>query len=356
MSQKEENIKVGISIGDLNGIGCEIILKCFEDSRMLEICTPIIFGNPKPLSYAKKAIESSTNYQGIDRLSQVIIEKVNVYNVWKESLNINYGENDPLIGKYAIKSFVAATEALKNGEIDVLVTAPINKYNSQDDDFKYPGHTDYLNEQLEGDALMLLMSDELKVGLLTDHLPLKEVAQNITIDLIKIKTKTLNKALIQDFNILKPRIAILGLNPHAGDDGVIGTEEIEIIKPAVQKLNEEGILISGPFPADGFFGSETYKHFDAVIACYHDQGLAPFKALSFGQGVNYTAGLNKIRTSPDHGTAYDIAGKGLADPSSFREAIFAALDIFKNRQYNAEASQNPLQLQEKDLSTKKSDN
>jgi 4-hydroxythreonine-4-phosphate dehydrogenase len=200
------------------------------------------------------------------------------------------------------------------------------------------------------------MSNELKVGLLTDHLPLKEVAQNITIDLIKRKTKTLNRALIQDFNILKPRIAILGLNPHAGDDGVIGTEEIEIIKPAVQKLNEEGILISGPFPADGFFGSETYKHFDAVIACYHDQGLAPFKALSFGQGVNYTAGLNKIRTSPDHGTAYDIAGKGLADPSSFREAIFAALDIFKNRQYNAEASQNPLQLQEKDLSTKKSDN
>lgn len=356
MSQKEENIKVGISIGDLNGIGCEIILKCFEDSRMLEICTPIIFGNSKPLSYAKKAIESNTNYQGIDRLSQVINEKVNVYNVWKESLNINYGENDPLIGKYAIKSFVAATEALKNGEIDVLVTAPINKYNSQDDDFKYPGHTDYLNKQLEGDALMLLMSDELKVGLLTDHIPLKEVAQHITIDLIRKKTKILNKTLIQDFNILKPRIAILGLNPHAGDDGVIGTEEIEIIKPAVQKLNEEGILISGPFPADGFFGSETYRHFDAVIACYHDQGLAPFKALSFGQGVNYTAGLNKIRTSPDHGTAYDIAGKGLADPSSFREAIFAALDIFKNRQYNAEASQNPLQLQEKDLSTKKSDN
>lgn len=356
MSQKEENIKVGISMGDLNGIGCEIILKCFEDSRMLEICTPIIFGSSKPLSYAKKAIGSSTNYQGIDNLSQAIRGKINVYNLWKESLNLNFGVNDPLIGKYAIKSFVEATEALKRGDIDVLVTAPINKYNSQDEDFKYPGHTDYLNEQLEGEALMLLVSDELKVGLLTDHLPLNEVAHTITPELIERKVKTINNSLIQDFNIFRPKIALLGLNPHAGDNGVIGTEEIEIIKPTVQKLFEQGILISGPFPADGFFGSETYKKFDAVIACYHDQGLAPFKALSFGQGVNYTAGLNKIRTSPDHGTAHEIAGKGIADPTSFREAVYLALDIFKNRQRNAEAAQNPLRPQEKDLYTKKSDN
>lgn len=356
MNEKRENIRVGISIGDLNGVGCEIILKCFEDSRMLEICTPIIFGSSKPLSFVKKTINNNTNIQGIDSLDQVVPNKLNVYNLWKENVNINFGTNDPLIGKYAIKSFTAATEALKNEEIDVLVTAPINKYNSKDEEFNYPGHTDYLNEQLDGEALMLLVCDSLRVGLLTDHLPLHEVAQAITPERIKQKVKTINQTLITDFSIYKPKIAILGLNPHAGDNGVIGQEEINIIKPVIQELNEEGILISGPFAADGFFGSETYKKFDAILACYHDQGLAPFKALSFGRGVNYTAGLNRIRTSPDHGTAYEIAGKGIADATSFREAIYAAIDIYNNRYNNIEAASNPLEPQEKNLVQKKFDN
>ncbi len=356
MSYKEENIKVGISIGDLNGIGPEVILKCFEDNRMLEFCTPIIFGSSKPLSYVKKNLNSNVNFQGIDTIEDAIKGKLNVLNLWKENININFGQNDPLIGEYAIKSFVAATAALKNGDIDVLVTAPINKYNTQLDDFKHPGHTNYLNEQLEGEALMLLVSDELKVGLLTDHLPIKDVAQAITPELITKKVKTIEKTLINDFNILKPRIAVLGLNPHAGDLGVIGQEEIEIIKPTITKLSEEGILVTGPFPADGFFGSQLYLNFDAVIACYHDQGLAPFKALSFGKGINYTAGLNKIRTSPDHGTAYDIAGKNQADPTSFIEALYLAIDIFKNRIRNEEAASKPLIPQEKENNTKKIDN
>jgi 4-hydroxythreonine-4-phosphate dehydrogenase len=356
MTHKEENIRVGISIGDLNGIGVEVILKCFEDNRMLELCTPVIFGNSKPISYIKKAINNNTTIQGAESISQIVPGKVNVLNLWKDTININFGANDALVGKFAIKSFTAATAALKNNEIDVLVTAPINKYNSQDEDYKYPGHTDYLNDNLEGDALMLLVSENLRVGLLTDHLPLHEVANAITPELIERKVKTINEALINDFNILKPRIAILGLNPHAGDAGVIGSEEIDIIKPTVLKLADEGILITGPFPADGFFGSETYTKFDAVIACYHDQGLAPFKALSFGNGVNYTAGLNKIRTSPDHGTAYEIAGKGIADATSFREAVYLALDIYKNRKLNEEIKSNPLQPQEKELNVKKFDN
>ena len=356
MSHKEENVRVGISIGDLNGIGPEVILKCFEDNRMLELCTPVIFGSSKPLSYIKKNINSNVNFQGIDSLDQVIAGKLNVLNLWKENVNINFGENDPIVGGYAIKSFVAATEALKNDEIDILITAPINKYNTQSEEFKHPGHTNYLNEQLEGNALMLLVSDDLKVGLLTDHLPLKDVAQAITPQRIEEKVKTIREALMNDFNIFNPRIAVLGLNPHAGDEGVIGTEEQEIIKPTITKLAEEGILVSGPFPADGFFGSQLYNSFDAVIACYHDQGLAPFKALSFSKGVNYTAGLTKIRTSPDHGTAYDIAGKNLADPTSFREALYLALDVFRNRSRNIEAKSNPLMPQEKENNTKKFDN
>lgn len=356
MNHKEENIKVGISIGDLNGIGPEVILKCFEDNGMLELCTPIIFGSSKPLSYVKKNINSNVNFQGIDSIDQTIIGKVNVLNLWKENININFGQNDPLVGEYAIKSFTAATSALKNGDIDVLVTAPINKYNTQLEDFKHPGHTNYLNEQLDGEALMLLVCEDLKVGLLTDHLPIKDIAEAITPELITQKVKTIKQALMDDFNILNPRIAVLGLNPHAGDEGVIGSEELEIIKPTITALAEEGILVTGPFPADGFFGSQLYRHFDAVIACYHDQGLAPFKALSFSKGINYTAGLNKIRTSPDHGTGYDIAGKNLADPTSFREAVYLALDIFRNRNRNEEARSNPLIPQEKENSTKKFDN
>lgn len=353
MSYKEKNIILGISIGDLNGIGTEVILKSLEDNRILELCTPVIFGNPKPLSFIKKITKISTQIQGIESLEQIIPGKVNVLTIWKENTNIEFGTNDPLMGELAIKSFVAATEALKNNQIDVLVTAPINKYNIQNDEFKHPGHTDYLNEQLEGNALMLLVNDKLRVGLLTDHLPLKDVAKALTPELIEEKVVTINESLIQDFHVFKPRIAILGLNPHSGDDGVIGNEEQTVMIPTIKKLFDKGILVSGPFPADGFFGSGMYQKFDAIIACYHDQGLTPFKTLSFGNGVNYTAGLNKIRTSPDHGTAYDIAGKGIADETSFREAIYLAIDIFNRRIINKEITADRLQTQQKQITTKK---
>ena len=347
--KKAENIIVGISIGDLNGIGSEVVLKTFEDSRMLELCTPVIFANVKILSFAKKSLDAGMQLHGIDSLDQIITGKINVLNVWKESVNIEYGVNDENVGKYAIKSFVAATKALKEGLVDVLVTAPVNKYNIQAEDFKFPGHTDYLDQELEGDALMFMVQDNLRVGLITDHIPVNEVSSHLTEALIKKKIETIKKSLIQDFSINKPRIAVLGLNPHAGDGGVIGKEDDEIIKPVIKKMFESGTLVFGPYPADGFFGSNQYEKYDAVIATYHDQGLIPFKTLSFGNGVNYTAGLNKIRTSPDHGTAYDIAGKGVADHNSFKEAVYLAIDIYHSRNEYQIISQNPLKIKEKQL-------
>ena len=347
MIKKAENIIVGISIGDLNGIGSEVVLKTFEDSRMLEFCTPVIFANVKIISAIKKTFESTAAIHGIDTLEQIVIGKINVLNVWKEHLELNYGTNDDSLGKYAIKSFIAATKALKEGKIDVLVTAPINKYNIQSDDFKFPGHTDYLNQELTGNALMFMVQDNLRVGLLTDHIPVNEVASHLTEKLIAQKIETINQSLTQDFSINKPKIAVLGLNPHAGDGGVIGKEEDTLLKPVIKKLFEKGTLVFGPYPADGFFGNSQYEKFDAVIAAYHDQGLIPFKTLSFGNGVNYTAGLDKIRTSPDHGTAYDIAGKGIANHNSFKEAVFLAIDIYNSRNEHSEISNNPLKTKEK---------
>ena len=347
MIKKAENIIVGISIGDLNGIGSEVVLKTFEDSRMLELCTPVIFANVKNLSFVKKSFEFTSMLQGIDRLDQIVLGKINVLNVWQEVVDISFGVNDESIGKYAIKSFVAATKALKEGLIDILITAPINKYNIQSEDFKFPGHTDYLDQELEGNALMMMVQDNLRVGLLTDHIPLNEVASHLTEDLIIKKIETVKQSLIQDFSINKPKIAVLGLNPHCGDGGVIGKEDDAILKPALKKIFEKGTLVFGPFAADGFFGSNQYEKYDAIVATYHDQGLIPFKTLSFGNGVNYTAGLNKIRTSPDHGTAYDIAGKGIADFNSFKEAVYLAIDIFHSRNQFAEINQKPLKIKEK---------
>ena len=347
MIKKAENIIVGISIGDLNGIGSEVVLKTFEDSRMLEFCTPVIFANVKIISFVKKTFESTSAIHGIDTLEQIVVGKINVLNVWGENVDLNFGVNDDAIGKYAIKSFVTATKALKEGKIDVLVTAPINKYNIQSDEFKFPGHTDYLNQELEGNALMFMVQDTLRVGLLTDHIPVNDVASHLTEDLIKQKIETIKQSLIQDFSINKPKIAVLGLNPHAGDGGVIGKEDDTILKPVIKKLFEKGTMVFGPYPADGFFGNSQYEKFDAVIAAYHDQGLIPFKTLSFGNGVNYTAGLNKIRTSPDHGTAYDIAGKGIANHNSFKEAVFLAIDIYNSRNEYGEISKKPLKTKEK---------
>jgi 4-hydroxythreonine-4-phosphate dehydrogenase len=351
--KKAENIIIGISIGDLNGIGCEIILKAFEDTRMLELGTPVIFANVKIVSFIKKSLNIETPVHGIDSLDQIVKGKINVLNVWKEGVDINLGTLDNNVGKYAIKSFTTATKALKDGAVDILVTAPINKYNIQSDEFKFPGHTDYLDKELNGNAIMLMVSGNLRIGLITDHIPLADISKHLNEKLICEKIETINKVLIQDFKINKPKIAVLGLNPHAGDNGVIGKEDDQVIKPSVKKMFEKGILVFGPYPADGFFGNSQYNNYDAVLSCYHDQGLIPFKTLSFGNGVNFTAGLDKIRTSPDHGTAFDIAGKGIADHSSLTEAVYLAIDVFNARNEYLEISKNPLKISEKQLSTKK---
>lgn len=342
-------IKVGISIGDLNGIGSEIVLKTFEDSRMLDFCTPVIFASAKTITFIKKKLEIDISFQGVDEASQAIEGKINVVNVWKENVSINFGKEDKEVGEFAFKSLEAATEALKKGEIDLLVTAPINKHVIQSEKFNFPGHTDYLAKELNGESLMFMITDDLKVGLLTDHVAVKDVASAITPELIEKKIKTVYKCLQQDFRIQKPKIAVLGINPHSGDNGVIGKEDEEVMKPTLEKMRNKGKLIFGPYSADSFFGSQTYKNFDAVLAAYHDQGLIPFKTLSFGNGVNFTAGLNKVRTSPDHGTAYEIAGQNKADHNSFKEAVFKGIEIFKNRQEYQDLTENALKKQSKKI-------
>ena len=350
---KQDKVIVGISIGDLNGIGSEVVLRTFEDSRVLDFCTPVIFASVKTLSFLKKAYGIDINLQGIDKLSDIIHKKVNVFNVWKEAVEINFGKEEESIGTYAIKSLTAAVTALKNSEIDVLVTAPINKSNVQSESFTFPGHTDYLAQELEGDSLMLLISETLRVGLLTDHVAVKDVPKSITRELIDRKINIIYSTLIQDFGIEKPKIAVLGINPHNGDNGVIGDEDDTVLKPALNNIRNNGKTVFGPYAADSFFGSGNYKNFDVVIAAYHDQGLIPFKTLAFGSGVNFTAGLNKVRTSPDHGTAYDIAGKNIANFESFREAVFSAIKIYKSRKEHLEISINPLKIGRKKAFVKK---
>lgn len=342
---KEEKIRVGISIGDLNGIGGEIILKTFLDNRIFEFCTPIIFASVKSLSFIKKQLNLNINLHGIDHIDKVLYGKLNVLNIWKENVDINFGKEDVKIGEYAIKSLKQATHALKKEQIDVLLTAPINKHNIQSEKFKFPGHTDYLNQELQGNSLMFMVSGSLRVGLLTDHVPVKDVSANISKELIVSKIETIYDSLVKDFGIRKPKIAVLGINPHTGDNGVIGEEDDTVLRPALELIKEQGKLVYGPYPADSFFGSETFTKFDAIVASYHDQGLIPFKTLSFGKGVNFTAGLNRIRTSPDHGTAYEIAGKGIADNSSFVEALYTAISIYKSRKLHTELTTNPLKKQ-----------
>lgn len=345
MRNDNSKIKVGISVGDLNGIGCEVILKTFQDARMMELCTPVIFASAKTISQQKNDLGMQLTFNGVDTASRAIEGKINVVNVWKETPNITYGNATEEAGKYAIRSLKAAVSALKKEDIDILVTAPINKKNIQADDFNFPGHTDYLAKELEGESLMFMVTDSLKVGLLTDHVAVKDVAQSITKKLIQNKVGIIEKSLKMDFGIRKPKIALLGINPHSGDNGVIGKEDDELLKPAIKEMAAAGKLIFGPYAADSFFGSDSFRQFDAILAAYHDQGLIPFKTLSFGQGVNYTAGLTKVRTSPDHGTAYEIAGKGVADAGSFKEAVFMGIKIFKNREEYLEITKNPLKKQ-----------
>ena len=345
--KKFEKIKVGISIGDFNGIGIEVILKTFEDIRMLDFCTPIIFGASKVISYHKKALQINLNIHGVDNIKKIVHNKLNLFNVWKEQVDIELGKGTTESGNYAFESLKAATEALKNNEIDILVTAPINKSNIQSEKFKFKGHTEYLENVLEGESLMILMTQDLRIGLITGHIPISEVASTVTADLIKKKVEIMYKSLQQDFNIRKPKIAVLGLNPHCGDNGVIGKEDDEIVKPTLAEFQEKGKLVYGPYAADSFFGSNAHVKFDGVLAMYHDQGLAPFKTLAFGNGVNFTAGLNRIRTSPDHGTAYDIAGSGKANFNSFKQALFDAISIFKNRKEINTLNENRLALKER---------
>ena len=331
MSSKQHKIKVGISVGDFNGISVEIILKALKDKNITDFFTPVIFGSGKLFSYQKNVFKIQTTFNYIQSTKEAANGKLNIVNLWKDNVNVDFGNPTEESTKMAIDSLEAATTALTNGEIDVLVTAPINKDEMLKQGFKHAGHTGYFEEKFGKKGLMFLVTESLKVAVSTHHIPVSEIAKNISKNKIKEQVKMLNHCLIQDFQIQKPKIAVLGLNPHAGDGGAIGTEEIEIIQPAIKELFNEGILAFGPYPADSFFQPEKYKSFDAVLAMYHDQGLAPFKTIAYEEGVNYTAGLPFIRTSPDHGVAYDIAGKNLADEQSFSEAIFTAIKIFRNR-------------------------
>ncbi|MCH5177043.1 MAG: 4-hydroxythreonine-4-phosphate dehydrogenase PdxA [Prevotellaceae bacterium] len=343
-----QKVKIGITHGDINGVGYEVIFKAFADEEMLSLCTPVIYGSPKVATYHRKAIESQTNFALVSSAADARDGVLSMVNCFGDAeLKIEYGKPSEEAGMAAYVALENAMKALTDGEIDVLVTAPINKRTIQNEDFSFPGHTEYIEHRVgEGNkALMLLMNEQMRVALVTTHLPLSEVAKHITQAAIEEKLQILHDTLKRDFAIDNPRIAVLSLNPHAGEDGFLGTEEQTQIIPAIESAFARGIRCFGPYAADGFFGSGNYARFDAVLAMYHDQGLAPLKALSMSDGVNYTAGLPVIRTSPDHGTAYDIAGKNVADESSFRKAIYAAIDIFRNRLRYDQAHAHPLRKQ-----------
>lgn len=345
---KDRKLRIGITHGDTNGVGYEVIMKCFTSNDILELCTPIIYGSSKIMNYHRKAIGIPTTQINTTRNAGYVKENaLNVVETINEDVKIEMGQPSKQAGKAAFAALEVAVSDLKKGVIDVLVTAPINKENIHSEEFSFPGHTEYLEASLgDGEkALMILCSDKLRVALVTTHIPVSQVASAITKELIVEKLKALNTSLQQDFNVQKPRIAVLGLNPHCGDNGIIGKEEKDIIEPAIQQANEDHILCFGPYPADGFFGSDHYRRFDAVLAMYHDQGLAPFKVIAMDEGVNVTAGLPYVRTSPDHGTGYDIAGKGIANEKSMRHAIYTAIDIFRNRQRWEEMYENPLKKQ-----------
>ena len=342
---KNGKICVGITHGDINGVGYEVILKIFSEPTMLELCTPVIYGSPKVATYHRKAMELTTNFVTIQDAKEMVDGRLNLVDCIVDEVKIDFGQPTEESGKAALLALEKAMADYKKGLFDVLVTAPINKSAIQSDAFRFPGHTEYIQARVgEGqEALMILMNDVMRIALVTTHLPIRDIASAITKEAIMNKIRIFYETLRKDFNVSKPRIAVLALNPHAGDNGLLGSEEQDIIIPAMQEMEAEGIMCFGPYAADGFFGNKTYEYFDGVLAMYHDQGLAPFKALAMESGVNYTAGLPIVRTSPDHGTAYDIAGQGKADEASMRQAIYTALDIYRNRQRYEEAYANPLQ-------------
>lgn len=344
----DRKMRIGITQGDTNGVGYEVIMKCFASNDMLELCVPIIYGSSKIFNYHKKALDIATTALNITSSAGHVKENaLNLVEVNKNEVKIELGQPSKQAGAAAFMALEAAVSDLKNGVIDVLVTAPINKQNIRSEEFTFAGHTEYLESSL-GDgnkALMVLCCDRLRVALATTHIPIAKVAQSLNIDDIAEKLRIFNLALQRDFNIQKPRIAVLGLNPHCGDGGVAGNEEKEIIEPAIAQACDDKVLCFGPYAADGFFGTGQYRRFDGVLAMYHDQGLAPFKAIAMDSGVNVTAGLPYVRTSPDHGTGYDIAGQGVASEKSMREAIFTAIDIWRNRQRWDQMYGNPLKKQ-----------
>jgi 4-hydroxythreonine-4-phosphate dehydrogenase len=330
----EDKPLIGITMGDFNGVGPEIIIKALSDARILRFVTPVIYGSTKVISFYKKLLKNEEfNYNVIRSFDQIHQKKVNLVNCWDDAYEIKPGIQTEEAGKSAYLALKMATEDLKNGNLDGVVTAPINKANIQSDSFQFPGHTEYFTAEFNAeDSLMLLVSGGLRVGVVTGHIPLNSVSGNLTKEKLLSKIRIMEKSLKKDFGITKPKIALLGLNPHAGEDGLLGTEEQDIISPVANECKDKGMLVFGPYPADGFFGMAYYKKFDGVLAMYHDQGLIPFKTIAFENGVNFTAGLSAIRTSPDHGTAFNIAGKGIASEESIREAIFLACEVFRNRQ------------------------
>ena len=346
---EERLIKVGITHGDINGVGYEVILKTFLDMRVADFCTPIIYGSSKIAAYHRKALElPPVNMNIISRAEDAGASRLNIINCVNDEVKVELSKPTAEAGEAAFMALEAAVADMKRGVVDVLLTAPINKHSIQNDNFHFPGHTEYLEQcfgNLEKKALMILLKDNLRVALVTGHVPLSQVASMISVDTVVEKLRIFNQSLKQDFAIVKPRIAVLSLNPHAGDAGLLGTEEETVIKPAMKEAEKKGVMSFGPYPADGFFGSRMYDKFDGVLAMYHDQGLAPFKALAMDDGVNYTAGLPIVRTSPAHGTAYDIAGKNMASEESFRQALYVALDIYRNRARYKEATANPLRKQ-----------
>ncbi len=339
-----EKVKVGITSGDINGVGLEVIIKTLADSRLLDLCTPVIYGSAKVVSYHKNIVKPRDfSYQSLSTADHLNRDKINVVNCWNEDIVITLGEPTEDSGKFAYVSLDKAVQDLQQGLIDTLVTAPIDKHAMSQAGFQYRGHTEYLTERFgDGQSLMLMVADQLRIGVATNHLSIAEVAVKLSRDLVREKLSVLHQSLKSDFGIERPLIAVMGLNPHASDDGLIGMEEEEIIRPAVIELKKQRIMVAGPFSADGFFGSGQFRKFDGILAMYHDQGLIPFKLLSFGSGVNFTAGLSVIRTSPDHGTGVKIAGQSQADPSSMRQAIYTAIDLFRNRQQYLKDHSDPL--------------
>lgn len=335
---------IGFTCGDINGIGTEIIIKTLSDTRITELCTPVIFANNRLINFYRKSLsEINFAFTSIKDSTKINPKQVNLFNCWEEEVTVVPGELNENGGKYAVMSLKLAAEAMKNGKLDAIVTAPIHKKNTHSEAFPYSGHTPYLKDLFQvKDVTMMMCADNMRVALLTEHVPVTELSKYITKDNIIKKLQQIQQSLKVDFGIDKPKIAVLGLNPHAGDEGLVGKEEEQIIRPAIKEAKQKDILCFGPYSADAFFARGSYEQFDAVLAMYHDQGLIPFKSLANGNGVNYTAGISGVRTSPDHGVAFDIAGKGKADESAFRASIFMAIDVLKHRQEYAERTANPL--------------